>query len=121
MLDPDFENNSIPFINWSAPFYGRRAGNPGIYTKAACYEICNNMKRHGWTKEWDDVGQVPYAYHEDQWVGYEDEESLMIKMKLIKDEGYGGAMIWSIDMDDFNGECGNKNALLQVINDNLKC
>ncbi|XP_015788128.1 endochitinase [Tetranychus urticae] len=113
-------NKDNPHLN--APIIG--PGAPGIYTNEsgmlAYYEICNNMKRHGWTKEWDDVGQVPYAYHEDQWVGYEDEESLMIKMKLIKDEGYGGAMIWSIDMDDFNGECGNKNALLQVINDDLK-
>lgn len=28
-------------------------------------------------------------------------------MEWLKEEGFGGIMIWSIDMDDFKGQCGN--------------
>lgn len=28
-------------------------------------------------------------------------------MNWLKEEGFGGIMIWSVDMDDFKGACGN--------------
>lgn len=27
-------------------------------------------------------------------------------MNWLKEEGFGGVMIWSVDMDDFRGSCG---------------
>jgi chitinase len=98
--------------------------NPGPYTNASgflsYYEICNMTKEEQWTMKYDDVGKVPYAFKNDQWVGYEDADSIAIKVKWLKDKGYGGAMIWAVDMDDFNTMCGPKNVLIKTIHGLLK-
>ncbi|CAN8021196.1 unnamed protein product [Ixodes persulcatus] len=79
------------------------------------YEICPNIKSGLWTREFDQEAKCPYAYHGNQWVGYEDEESVANKMDFIIGQGYRGVMVFNNDLDDFRGVCGPKNPLMKVI------
>ncbi|XP_074603101.1 chitinase 7 isoform X2 [Brevipalpus obovatus] len=85
-----------------------KGGQPGQFTKESgflsFFEICDLLKQ-GATLVWDNEQMVPYAYKDDQWVGFDDPRSFKIKVQWLKQAGYGGVMIWSIDMDDFRGTC----------------
>lgn len=42
---------------------------------------------------------VPYAYKEDQWVGFDDPRSFKIKVQWLKQAGYGGRwLIGNVDL-----------------------
>lgn len=85
----------------------KNGGDPGEYTNArgfmGYYEICLRLKNETqkWNRAYDELGKVPYMYLDKNWVGYEDQDSLKIKMEWLKTQGYAGAMNWAIDMDDF--------------------
>ena len=85
-------------------------GDPGRYTGEAgflsYYEICDFLHKDNTTLVWDNEQQVPFAYRDRQWVGFDDERSLKTKTSWLKSEGFGGIMVWSVDLDDFRGYCG---------------
>lgn len=86
----------------------KNAGESGPFTQApgflSYYEICNLMNNDGWTKEWNDEQKIPYAYKDDQWVGFDDPESIRLKCEYAISRKLAGAMIWSLDLDDFTGK-----------------
>lgn len=87
----------------AAPAIG--AGTSGRFVQSNMLgfdEICMNR----WTRVWEPEQQVPYAYNGDQWVGYDDVQSVQVKSNYIMNNNLGGAMIWSIETDDFRGNCG---------------
>lgn len=86
----------------------------------AYYEICNNTQHNGWTVVQND-GAGPYAYHGDQWVSYDNVENIRAKAKYVLDNNLGGAMIWTLDFDDFRGSCGCGNyPLLTALNQAIR-
>ena len=52
----------------------------------------------------------------DQWIGFDTVENVRRKMEYVKTKGLGGAMIWAIDLDDYQGVCGTKWPLLTNMN-----
>lgn len=101
-----------------------RPGQAGPFTSLpgtlAFYEICNNTQHNGWSVvQSDDTG--PYAYHGDQWVSFENVESIHAKAKYIHNTNLGGAMVWTLDFDDFRGNCGCGNyPLLTALNQAMR-
>lgn len=96
--------------------------NAGKYTRSrgflSYYEICDKVNNQGWKVVRDDENRMgPYAYRGNQWVSFDDIDTIEQKIQLLKDYGLGGAMIWALDLDDFNDQCGNgKYPLLKTIN-----
>jgi chitinase len=82
---------------------GRYTGEAGFLSY---YEICDFLHEPNTTLVWDNEQQVPFAYRGNQWVGFDDERSLRTKIEWLKTEGFGGIMVWSVDLDDFRGYCG---------------
>ncbi|XP_046398637.1 probable chitinase 2 [Ischnura elegans] len=80
-----------------------------------------------WRKSYDEVAKTPYAVKGDHWLSYDDEASIKEKVKFAMSNGLGGIMIWSIDTDDFHGDCSGENSspskkfpLLNAINDAIE-
>ncbi|PNJ46364.1 CHI3L2 isoform 10 [Pongo abelii] len=91
-----------------APASGPGAAGPITESSGflAYYEICQFLKGAKITRLQDQ--QVPYAVKGNQWVGYDDVKSMETKVHFLKNLNLGGAMIWSIDMDDFTGKSCNQ-------------
>ncbi|CAH0407153.1 unnamed protein product [Chilo suppressalis] len=53
----------------------------------------------------DDEAKVPYLYRGSEWVSYESPASVAAKADFIRDRGLRGAMIYSLNADDFGGVC----------------
>ncbi|KYO34245.1 acidic mammalian chitinase-like [Alligator mississippiensis] len=99
-------------------------GPAGPYTKQtgflAYYEICTFLK-NGATQAWDTPQDVPYAYSGNEWLGYDNQKSFQIKVDWLKKNNFGGAMVWTLDLDDFTGSfCGQgKYPLITTLKNSL--
>lgn len=115
------------------PFYGRTfitknnngnfedasndVGFQGVYTRENGFmgynEICNLItdKSSGWTRFWDDERNQAMAKFKNEELGemrvvvFDSTRSVANKMRYAMQRGLGGAMVWSIDTDDFLGDC----------------
>lgn len=99
-------------------------GAAGPYTREAGIlgfnEIGETQKQKTWKLGFSQEQKVPYAYLDNQWIGYDNCNSLTEKAEYAKRMGLGGAMIWSIETDDFKGICGEKYPLLNSLNKSLR-
>jgi len=94
---------------WGAPAKGPCPA--GRFTREAgflaYYEMCESIFAGAATRVFDEDARVPYATLGTTWAGYDDTESLIDKIEWMKGSGFGGFMVWSYDLDDFNGRfCG---------------
>ncbi|KAK2718199.1 chitinase-3-like protein 1 [Artemia franciscana] len=105
MLDDPLENG--PYAPASKPIV------PGPYSRTEGFwgynEICINQTfGTGWTVVRNEYYQAPYAFKDEYWIGYDDYDSLTEKLKLINMYDLAGAMVWSIETDDFRHKCHSR-------------
>lgn len=62
-------------------------------------------KSLGWQKYWDDESKTPFAVNGDKVITYDDERSLTEKVRFAMEKKLAGIMVWSLDTDDFQGDC----------------
>ncbi|XP_042606877.1 acidic mammalian chitinase-like [Cyprinus carpio] len=88
----------------AAPANG--SGSAGKYTREAgfwsYYEVCTFLQ--GTSVKWIDDQKVPYATKGLEWVGFDNKESFETKVNYLKENRFGGAFVWALDLDDFTGQ-----------------
>ena len=108
-----------------AAFYGRIYKdvaniNNGLYQAANFKGGVNQNNFNEVTKDfeffWDDTAKAPYAYNiENQlFLTYDNEKSIELKSKYVKDNNLHGIMFWQLMNDK------RKDGLLKVMVDNIK-
>lgn len=74
----------------------------------------------GWVRYWDDTAKVPYLYNQNtnQFISYDDPESINIKVNYSVDRGLGGVMIWELSEDSRHvfGRDANRDAPTYTFN-----
>ena len=123
----------IPFHGWSWTLaredngYRSVAVGPGIqgpYTRQPGFlnynEICQKLKHENWRMHRDENFKVPYIVENDQWVTFDDTQSVKDKVEFLESKGLAGAVVWSIEADDFRDFCNDGNfPLLRTITNGL--
>ncbi|CAH1794860.1 unnamed protein product [Owenia fusiformis] len=99
-------------------------GVAGTWTATAgqlsYYEVCLDFLPAPATVVWNDEHVVPYAYFQDQWVAYDNAQSVGNKTRWATERGIGGVMTFALDMDDFADLCSEgKFPLHQTVIDNM--
>lgn len=115
------------------PFYGRtfvtdsvagalgdaasNVGFQGPFTKENGFigynELCALLadKNSGWTSTYDTATRQGIARHRDdvanetRVVTYDSLRSMAVKARYAVQKGLAGTMVWSVDTDDFHGDC----------------
>ncbi|CAK7227366.1 hypothetical protein SEUCBS140593_006551 [Sporothrix eucalyptigena] len=99
-----WRNNINPQrVNMGLGFYGRSAdggqctGTPGVLSAAEIVKIING----GAKVTFDPVAAVKIVtWGTNQWVSWDDAQTLKLKQDFANERCLGGTMVWAIDLDD---------------------
>lgn len=101
------------------------AGLAGPYTQdpgsLTYLELCQEFAKGGWKKIYDRKRKSPYAVKGDQWISYDNVNSIKLKTQYAIDKELGGVMVWPANEDDRLNSCGaGRMALLNAIDSVIK-
>ncbi|CAG0923469.1 unnamed protein product [Notodromas monacha] len=104
LLDPEQDDFYAPT---SGP------GNGGPITDTPGFmgfnELCELLEDlgEGFDERWQDEVKGHYAvFSTNQWYGYESPDGATLKAQYVVDNGLAGAILYTLDFDDFHNICG---------------
>jgi len=93
------------------PFFGRSFDSSEFYQKfqeSLDYGFAEviDLRTAGWATLWDDCAQVPYLQKPDRsaLLSYDDEKSIALKCRFVKEHQAAGVIIWEISQDFIGGD-----------------
>lgn len=60
-----------------------------------------------WEQYWDEETKTPFAVNGEKLITFDNEKSIYEKVKFAMEKGLAGTMVWSLDTDDFQGDCAS--------------
>lgn len=91
---------------WNAPASG--IGQLGADGFVNYSDTCKFILLKGTKIVFDAENKVPYAYRNQEWISFDNERSLAYKAEYVKEKEYGGVMVFSLNTDDFIGDCDGR-------------
>ncbi|GBP53592.1 Chitotriosidase-1 [Eumeta japonica] len=91
-------------LNSPASGYGSLGSSGFVSYPTVCQFMNTNKNKIIVNNETD--AKVPYMHKDREWVSYDDQYSVMEKAKYIKDNHLRGAMIYSLNSDDYHEDVG---------------
>ena len=99
-----------------------RSAIPTIGAEPKFNEICEIVQPRGeWVRVWDEERKVSYMHKGEEWVSYEDEQSVEAKVNYVNVEGLAGLAINNLAYDDFAGRCNSSSRfpLVRLVKEKL--
>ncbi|XP_039299207.1 probable chitinase 2 isoform X1 [Nilaparvata lugens] len=100
----------------------QETGFGGPYTKEKGFmgynEICAELAKDStWQEWWDNTTKTQFARNGEKVISFDNEISIGEKVKFAMRNKLAGMMVWSVDTDDFRGECHQQEpfTILRVI------
>ncbi|RSL60097.1 hypothetical protein CEP53_005571 [Fusarium sp. AF-6] len=96
LADPSCHKPGCLFLGGAKP--GPCTDNSGTLSY---FEIMDIIKKYDLTPYWDKTDAVKYVtWGGDQWVSYDDKDTIAQKIEFANALGLGGLLIWAIDLDN---------------------
>ncbi|RSL86747.1 hypothetical protein CDV31_016357 [Fusarium ambrosium] len=96
LADPACHKPACLFLGGAKP--GPCTNNPGTLSY---FEIMDIIDKYDLTPYWDKKDAVKYVtWGGDQWVSYDDKDTIKQKIEFANALGLGGLLIWAIDLDN---------------------
>lgn len=82
-------------------FDGSYGGDAGPVTMSTGFVAYSEIVDNQWTSAVDQTSQTVYAWSQDQFVTYDNEDTIRAKVDYAISKNLGGAFVWSLADDDF--------------------
>ncbi|CAI6366535.1 unnamed protein product [Macrosiphum euphorbiae] len=97
--------HSFKLINEANNGFGSPTSGPGIGKDGfvTFSETCEFQSHQNASTVFDHDTRTPYSYHKNDWISFDNENSLAYKAEFAASLGLGGAMVFSLNTDDYSG------------------